>query len=359
MNDEIVTKLLHNYGIRRGRRLNMQKGYRNESHAVELSGGKTRNLIIYKSEPKILDRIKRANSIADYLAKKGMPARRTADPRVTCMRAGKILKYAALYEYLPGKTIPWEAYTQSYIKALGHGMRDMHYHLQDYRPKLNNDIADEYLEIWDEMQTYFANPGVVAATANKLNLALPPATLAKFPPILNGCKSLPGQQPLHMDFVRGNILFVPRAKISGILDFEKTGHGHPLLDISRTLAFLLVDCKYEQPAKVRKYFLYSGYNKNNQGKFKISQKTLPLLDQLINLFLLHDFYKFLRHNPYDFLHQNEHFVRTRDILLAKGLITSARIQENKGREEDGIRVEKAPDFAKRPNDFARTTKRQG
>jgi hypothetical protein len=135
--------------------------------------------------------------------------------------------------------------------------------------------------------------------------------------LLEFCGKLEDQQPLHMDFVRSNVLFNAHATIAGIIDFEKTGKGHPMLDIARTLAFLLVDCKYKEPGKVYKYFVHSGYRKRGKNNININPR---LLHELTNIFLLHDFYKFLRHNPYESLGRNEHFVRTRDILIARALL---------------------------------------
>jgi Ser/Thr protein kinase RdoA (MazF antagonist) len=140
--------------------------------------------------------------------------------------------------------------------------------------------------------------------------------LEKYRKLLEKLGSGPSQQPLHMDFVRGNILF-DDDKITGILDFEKASLGHVIMDVSRTLAFLLVDCKYKTPEKVRKYFLKSGYFKDTGGKII----NLKLMDLLIEMFLTYDFYKFLRHNPYESLLQNQHYLRTRDILINLGVIS--------------------------------------
>jgi Ser/Thr protein kinase RdoA (MazF antagonist) len=142
--------------------------------------------------------------------------------------------------------------------------------------------------------------------------------------LLIGSALLPAKQPLHMDFVRSNILFeaVPAGdfnmSISGILDFEKAAYGHPLFDIARTLTFLLVDCKYKAPDKVRKYFLGSGYIK--RGAAMLPSKHMSILEPALNLFLFHDFYKFLRHNPYESLPDNEHFMRTAQLLIPRQLI---------------------------------------
>jgi hypothetical protein len=119
-----------------------------------------------------------------------------------------------------------------------------------------------------------------------------------------------------MDFVRGNILF-EGDEISGILDFEKTASGHTVMDISRTLAFLLVDCKYKTIDKVIKYFLYSGYQKRGKNKDIGNDADRKIL---VEMFLFYDLYKFLLHNPYEFLQQNEHYVRTKDILIGRGVL---------------------------------------
>lgn len=324
MKDEAVTGFFAKYGLAPVRLLPIQKGYRNESHPAELADGQRVNLIIYKSEAGILPRIRRANAVADYLAGQGMPARRTADSRILQIAApGGRQKYAALYLYLTGKTIPWEAYTQKHLKALGQAMGDMHGFLQVYPAVANGlpPVAEEYLEILARMRRYFADPAVAGAMRAKLGVAVPPTVPTRLRRVLGGCATLPGQQPLHMDFVRGNVLFDPQANIAGILDFEKTAQGHPLFDIARTLAFLLVDCKHKPEAKVRKYFVQSGYNKRGRGAFKVGDSVAPLLEQLVDLFLLHDFYKFLRHNPYEFLHLNEHYTRTAAQLVQRGALT--------------------------------------
>jgi len=134
--------------------------------------------------------------------------------------------------------------------------------------------------------------------------------------LLSGCCRLPDTQQLHMDFVRGNILFEDE-RITGILDFEKTAVGHPLFDVARTLAFLLVDCKYKTEDEIYRYFLQSGYHKRGAAKLDYYP---GLLERLVEFFLLHDFYKFLRHNPYESLNDNEHFVRTVSILTRGGVL---------------------------------------
>ncbi|HEY1835855.1 MAG TPA: phosphotransferase [Candidatus Saccharimonadales bacterium] len=326
MNQAAINRVLRCYDCDPGKLLAVEKGYRNETHPIRLGDGRQLNLIVYKSELDIVRTIRNANQTSDFLAECGFPTRRTADPRILRLRSGCQERFAALYNYLSGQTIPWEAYTQKHIKLLGKTMSDMHAALRDFDASGLPDVPDVYLEIVVRMQRYFAETGVRRALAEKLRLAPPKfdACVAT----LQACKHLPGQQALHMDFVRSNILFgdaFGELVITGILDFEKTARGNALFDIARTLAFLLVDCKYKPPEKVRKYFLTSGYQKRGAADFQnVSIKTkagnIDVLESLISVFLLHDFYKFLRHNPYDSLPQNTHFIRTRDLLLHHGLV---------------------------------------
>ncbi|HEX9153621.1 MAG TPA: hypothetical protein VF809_02260, partial [Candidatus Saccharimonadales bacterium] len=109
-----------------------------------------------------------------------------------------------------------------------------------------------------------------------------------------------------------------KVSISGVIDFEKTAYGHPLFDIARTLAFLMIDCKHKPADKVRKYFLGSGYIKRSSAD--LSSSYMSMLNPFIELFLFYDFYKFLRHNPYESLPDNEHFVRTVEFMLPRMLV---------------------------------------
>lgn len=305
-----------------------QKGYRNQSFGINVQNGETLNFILYKNEPNILDRIRRTNNVANFAARSGMSARATFSNQIAVLKGRNEVRYGALYSYLPGKTILWEAYTKKHVKLLGATLSDLHKTLQPY-PKANAlpSIAQEYATIFNRMEQYFAAPAQQQAMAQKLSLSISVAKLNLFASFIAACEALPNQQALHMDFVRSNILFEtePELRISGILDFEKTGKGHPMFDIARTLAFLMVDCKNKPVNKVAQYFLDSGYNKRgscNVRKTSVAfrNQKYDLLETLLSAFLLHDFYKFLRHNPYESLHQNQHFMRTQNILLEKALL---------------------------------------
>ena len=320
MEEQVLQKILSLYGIETTRILPMQTGYRNQNYPVKTTN-ETLNLIIYKSEPGILMRIKNANQTAGYLADRGMPARRCHDERIAVLKSGNQTKYASIYQYLPGATIAWEAYTMEHLKALGGAMSTMHEQLLTAPIAHLPMVHEEYAGILKLMDIYFTDQGVITAMQNKLGYTMNTKYSPRYKLLLKLCSFIPGQQPLHMDFVRGNILFIAKT-ISGILDFEKAAYGHPIFDVARTLAFLLVDCKYKDEAHIRKYFLQSGYNKRGNARLQpIKLHEFDLLEELTSLFLLYDFYKFLCHNPYESLKSNEHFVRTCTILLKRGLIT--------------------------------------
>lgn len=309
----------------------VQKGYRNESHPARLEDGRMVNLILYKCEPGIVDIIRRSNTLGRFLADKGFAVRTPLENRIVQVAAAHAVRYACIYTYLEGETIPWEAYTQRHIKLLGQTMAEMHTALARYQEPLPH-VTDEYAAIMHRLERYFADPQVRSAVRSKLNLSISDKVFTRFQHILSFCETLPGQQALHMDFVRSNILFASdrEPRITGIIDFEKAAYGHPLFDVARTLAFLLVDCKYKPADKVRKYFLESGYQKRGHRRLgRVAVRTQgarrQLLEELVDLFLLYDFYKFLRHNPYEFLHQNEHYTRTRSLLLQRGVITTTPI----------------------------------
>ena len=322
MPKELIKRILQHYGLAMASVQSVQKGYRNESYAVQTHEGRLVNLILYKREAGILQKIQNANRMGNFLATSGLPSRETFDERIVKLQAGNYVKYGALYRYLPGTTIPWEAYTMKHIKELGRVMSDLHAAAQGLRQENLPLVIDEYEAILARMQKYFGQAGVTKALERKLGLS-PLVDLERYSRLMGTYRALPNQQALHMDFVRGNVLFADenQAEITGILDFEKAAWGHPAFDIARTLAFLLVDCKYKEEAKVRKYFLVSGYNKRGRSGFD----DPSLLEPLVEMFLVYDFYKFLRHNPYDFLEQNEHFVRTRDFLLNRNIISKAKM----------------------------------
>lgn len=322
-----------------------QKGYRNKSFKIIDQSGGVYNLVIYKREQDILNTIQKANLIGDHLYSKGFPSRSTCSSEKTkpifhdCINGKKY--YLCLYKYLEGETISWEGYTKKHIKLIGQAMSDMHYLLKDFYPPLLLDETKHQVKILAEMEKYFANLNVINAMEKKLNLSLNSRVIPYTIKLIDKL-DMYSKIPLHMDFVRGNVLFyqsknqktnssfankeylenqvqdtpprnyhINEIHLTGVIDFEKASYGPRILDISRTLAFLIVDCKYKTTSNIKKYFLHSGYQK--RGKSELPD--LKYLNNLILFFLLYDFYKFLKHNPYEHLQENEHFVKTGDILI--------------------------------------------
>lgn len=311
-----MPQVLDAYNIDYVRIFSPQKGYRNEIWPVLIAKRQMINVTFYKREAGIGSRIKRADKVSEYLGLKGLPTRRRLNPKILSLSGGGMVVKICVYNYLPGETIPWESYTMERIKALGRTMSIMHTYLSQMPDISLPSVYDEYLLIINRMKEYFARSGVKKALSRKLDLQIDSSRLSEYEKLLKAKKNRPGQQALHMDFVRGNILF-KGDDISGVLDFEKTAKGHVEMDIARTLAFLLVDCKYKTNEKVRKYFLYSGYRKRGLNK------TIDFdneFENIVEIFLFYDFYKFLLHNPYESLQLNEHFMRTKDILVRYGVI---------------------------------------
>lgn len=334
---QIVPAVLEKFGVQYVAIRGVQQGYRNESYPVQLQNDKIVNLLFYKREPGIVDRIKRADVVAAHVATAGYPVRVRHDPRTLRLSKGALPTYAALYDYLPGHTIPWEAYTKKHIKLLGMAMSDMHACLANMPAEWSDAcrITDELTNLSNRMQAYFSDENVTRAMRQKLGVAIDLETIRRFHALIRLFDSNERQQPLHMDMVRGNLLFdiasehdvwqIGDVALTGVIDFEKTAYGHPLFDMARTLAFLLVDCAVKDETKIRRYFLFSGYNKRGHARYDYKATFAgathgQLLDGLVEFFLLHDLYKFLRHTPYESLNDNHHYIRTRNILIRHGMV---------------------------------------
>jgi len=317
-----------------------QKGYRNHSYGLKLRDGTWLNFILYKDERGIVSTMHAAHRIGDYAARYGRPARFTYTGHIIKMVARPTLetiddypeiRYGGLYYYLPGETISWDAYTRQHLKLLGEEMGKLHATLKPARIGYFLPSVARMNQQWvGLMRRYFSHQTIIDAIETKLGITFGEAQqkqLRDFKKILEACDHVIDQQALHMDFVRGNILFLeePELHISGILDFEKTARGHVLFDVARTLAFLLVDCKGKTPDKIYSYFIDSGYNKRGGGQLRqlfvrVNGHRYDVLEELVTYFMFYDWFKFLRHNPYEALHENEHFQRTTALLRQRGVL---------------------------------------
>lgn len=326
----VVEAILLQFGLHFVAIHSAESGYRNHAVPVELSNGESIICLLYKNEPSTVAIQSRATKVGDFCAMAGIPARQSYDRRTVQIDSKSSRRYAHLYSFLPGVTIPWDSYTKEQIKNVGGMMAQTHSVLRVYDLSDLPHVEDIYTGIIEKMRAYFTDQGVIAAMSSKLGLTTPLISYSTYTTLLQACKQLEGRQALHMDFVRGNILFFPNSDtISGVIDFEKTAQGHRLFDIARTYAFLLVDCKYKSSQQITKYFLYSGYRK--RGRIKLPQVTVQtstqthnLLDVLTDLFLVYDLYKFMCHNPYESLAHNEHYIRTKDELLRRKLLSEVK-----------------------------------
>ncbi|MCL2038171.1 phosphotransferase [Candidatus Saccharibacteria bacterium] len=328
ISDDLVVRALLQYGVCPQKVFPRQSGYRNKSFRVS-TAERDLNLIFFKREPGILERINRADAVSEFVAAKGLPVRRLHDQRTLELRGQNTISYARLYNFLPGATIAWELYTMKHIKLLGQAMSDLHAVLEKSTISLPS-AAKRCEELNRRMEEYFSQPNVCRAMAEKLKLDFDDKIFNFFSMAIHKADQSGEQIPLHLDLVRGNVLYnessgddrwqIDDLALSGIIDFENVARGSALFDLARTYAFLLVDCAHKTPEKIYKYLIISGYNKRGMRQIEITRSNETILQNLTRFYLFYDFYKFLRHNPYESLAQNHHFCRTRDILIQKNML---------------------------------------
>jgi Ser/Thr protein kinase RdoA (MazF antagonist) len=335
-----------NYGLEVAKLYRLEGGFRNQCFKI-VTLKESFLLIIYKRERGVRTVIENAHFVAKILSKEGFPTR---VPMVT--KSGQEYfrqkfeggyHYLALYNFLPGETIPWEAYTRRHLKSIGKTLSDMHYTLREilnskFQISNKSQISIPEIQNWSDitrheiikMKKYFkkVEPWIEKKLEVKSELGSINEVFKKLI-AMGGRREAKSDRPnvLHYDFVRGNILFSKKLDkkldiypITGILDFEKVCLGPEIADIARTLAFLIIDCKFKKEDIVRKRFLISGYEKRGENKLPFDGIAYSYLEVLLKFFWLRDFWKFLVHNPYEYLYMNEHYVRTRDRLIRCGIL---------------------------------------
>lgn len=224
------------------------------------------------------------NNICLFLKSNSIPCRVTNNQIVQV--DGRFL---GIYDFIEGKTLSWEAYTRRHLTSLSETMNKMHTVLQDYKGTRYIPSWNDYLPIdYKKLHKYYTEN--LPTIETKLGIKIEIEKIESlYKNIIN--RPVSNKQLVHMDFVRGNILFDNNYKITGILDFEKMLIGDTQLDRARTYAFLVVDCKYKTKEQIDYYF---GKGDKN----------------LVEYFWLRDFWKFLSCNPYESLSQNEHYQGT-------------------------------------------------
>jgi Putative homoserine kinase type II (protein kinase fold) len=324
VNKTIICEVLKFYNVNPVKIYDEEHGYRNKSYHVRTSQDDL-NLIIYKNEPGILERIKRADALSEIAHRQGLPTRRLYSDEILCLKSKTKTTYARLYYYLPGETIAWEMYTMKHIKLLGQAMSDLHFVTKDSQTQLPK-ATDELLDQLNYICEYFTDEKITSAIQKKLNIKIDHSIFKRFEKTILTAGELESQ-PLHLDLVRGNVLFDKSSvdslwklgdlAVSGLIDFEKCARGNVTFDLARTYAFLLTDCSRKTPEKIYKYLIHSGYNKYGKSRTTLNK---CLFDELVSYYLFYDFYKFLEHNPYEFLNQNHHYEQTKSKLITRKIV---------------------------------------
>jgi len=326
------------------------QGYMNHTLCLEFpASGKKYVVIFYNANryrtEKSFQRLTQIDDIASYLDENGIPARTS----VLNKMGGSITKldfqfhvdgenlmesssqepirrrFFAIYNYLPGKTLPWEAYTRRHLRSLGMMMARMHTKLRRYSGNISS------IPVWDlyfandskEMLAYFLKneKSITQKLALKINEREIKALYQKIRDLIPTTK--PCYQLTHCDFVRGNVLFSDVKErfvypITGVLDFEKIMLAPIEVDLARTLAFLFVDCKYKSEEDILRYFISEGYSGKLAPQRYVDSMETEFNDINIKYYMLYfwlrDLWKLLQCNPYEDLRMNYHFKKTVEIL---------------------------------------------
>jgi Ser/Thr protein kinase RdoA (MazF antagonist) len=307
--------------------LDFNQGYMNFVCHIDVQKEKSKKsyvLIFYNS-----NRYEGIYQASQYLNEANIPTRTAYENSkgelITEIELDGTKRLIGLYNFLPGKTIPWEAYTRRHLHSLGREMAKIHNIWSKYRNKTQYiPHWKQYLEVDSErlLSYLLKNKEVIN---KKLSINIDIKEIQKLTEELLEESQNKKEQLIHADFVRSNILFDNKKigeyyEITGILDFEKVIYAPLEVDLGRTLAFLIVDCKYKDQKEVEKRFLKEGYMEeieNTQVKENIIGGGLK---QYMLYFWVRDFWKLLQCNPYEDLNKNEHYIRTIEILINQNIL---------------------------------------
>ncbi|MBD3329774.1 phosphotransferase [Candidatus Dojkabacteria bacterium] len=231
-----------------------------------------------------------------------------------------------LYKFLSGSTIPWESYTRRHLRSLGRTLNQIHRTWAEYENATGDFVKwNEYIEKDSKSMLEYFNRNEKFIKI-KLGVKL---DFSAYDLLIKSIQTTfqTGFQLIHCDFVRGNILFsqkkLPKVyPITGVLDFEKVMAAPIQVDLARTLAFLLVDCKYKTREEIIKYFITEGYLWKVEKGIPDSKLNFNEIQKLVNYFWMRDLWKLLQCNPYEDLSLNFHYDKTVQKLIKQKLILS-------------------------------------
>ncbi len=284
--------------------------------------------------PKHKAQLEQAYETAEILSRHGIPCRiphktDTGRHLIEVKIPGSENKhFFGIYNFLPGSTLPWEGWTRRHLRSLGSTMAKMHEIWKAARidtqnlPEWNSYLNHDY----EHLCGYFIKNAPYIQS--KLSLKFDKEACDQLIDSIKQLSQSFESQLIHYDLVRGNVLFSDKKEkliypIIGIIDFEKVMLAPVIVDIARTLAFLIVDCKYKTENEISRYFFDEGclaQSENQQAK----KFSLEALKPLVLYFWLRDLWKFLLSNPYESLKENYHFNKTVEQLIKHKLITTTK-----------------------------------
>ena len=216
VSDQLIHKILKPFGLAQQvlKIAAAESGYRNTIVPITLESGQKLSLIFYKREPGIVKKIQRANYVSHELAKKGWPTRQAMTNQnsqsIIRLAVNHQVQYCCLYNYLPGHTISWSDYSQKHLKLLGQVLGYLHYDLATIKPIIKKNELSEIVILrknLTEMNSYFCLKNVKSALEQKLNITQSSHCWQRWRDLLIVLEKAKPTQILHLDFVRGNILF--------------------------------------------------------------------------------------------------------------------------------------------------------
>jgi Ser/Thr protein kinase RdoA (MazF antagonist) len=116
-------------------------------------------LVVYKREKGIKERIENIHKVSGKLSETDF----NVEIRIPLLTKeeedfvfiSEIKRYAAVYNFIDGKNIPWEEYKRRHLKGMGKVLSNFHYYLRSYDSSSLPKWKDLLLTEFDEMVGYF------------------------------------------------------------------------------------------------------------------------------------------------------------------------------------------------------------